>query len=88
MSESTVTTSTEIKRKPIITDEKRSATRLIRLRPSTYEAMLKIAHMKCDNFNNITNNLLEEYVKENQKALEDFEKIFGKNPPPPSRFKL
>ena len=80
--------SKKIERKPIITEEKKSASRLLRLRPSVYEAVLKIAHMKCDNFNNITNDLLEEYVKENQQALEDFERIFGKNPPPPSRLKL
>lgn len=67
--------------------ERKSVSRVIKIKPSTYEAMLKIAHMQCDNFNNITNTLLEKYIEDNQKKLEEYKKVFGDEPPVlPSRW--
>lgn len=67
--------------------ERKSVARVIKIKPSTYEAMLKIAHMQCSNFNHLTNVLLEKYIEDNQKDLEEYKKVFGdKLPVLPNRW--
>lgn len=58
--------------------ETKSARANLLLRPTTKESMKKLAEMQHTSFNDLISHILEEYVENHQKDIQDYEQFLKK----------
>lgn len=73
------------KGRPKSTEETKTQRLNLLVKPSTYDKIYKITYMRQDSINNIVNEFLEEYIKNNAGEIERYDSVFGNNDKEQSR---